>query len=118
MKPTTKEWMRYAKDDLDVAQKIREVDHLTNIVSFHVHQTIEKCFKAVMEEYEINAQRIHNLATSPYKKEYNVLRYQLLRSATSIGANYEESQSTTFTEFIQKLRIALREANESNKFKT
>jgi len=26
MKPTTKEWMRYAKDDLDVALKIKEVD--------------------------------------------------------------------------------------------
>jgi four helix bundle protein len=56
---------------------------------------------------------IRFLATLPYKKEYDVLRYQLSKSATSIGANYEESQSTTFKEFIQKLRIALREANES-----
>ena len=56
---------------------------------------------------------IRFLASLPYKKEYDVLRYQLSKSATSIGANYEESQSTTFKEFIQKLRIALREANES-----
>ena len=56
---------------------------------------------------------IRFLSTLPYKKEYDVLRYQLSKSATYIGANYEESQATTFREFIQKLRIALREANES-----
>jgi len=49
----------------------------------------------------------------PYRKEYDVLRYQLSKSATSIGANYEESQTSTYKEFLQKIKIALREANES-----
>ena len=53
------------------------------------------------------------LQTLPYKKEFEVFRYQLSKSATSIGANFEEAQSTTYREFIQKLRISLREANES-----
>ena len=53
------------------------------------------------------------LQTLPYKKEFEVFRYQLSKSATSIGANFEEAQSTTYKEFIQKLRISLREANES-----
>ena len=53
------------------------------------------------------------LQTLPYKKEYDVFRYQLSKSATSIGANFEEAQSTTYKEFIQKLRIALRESNET-----
>ena len=53
------------------------------------------------------------LQTLPYKREYEVFRYQLSKSATSIGANFEEAQSTTYKEFIQKLRISLREANES-----
>lgn len=73
MKPTTKEWISYAKDDLDVANEIIEVNHLTNMVSFHAHQSIEKCFKAVMEEYEINAQRIHNLETL-YNKVESILK--------------------------------------------
>ncbi|MFO7889282.1 MAG: four helix bundle protein [bacterium] len=30
-----------------------------------------------------------------------------------MGANYEEAQSTSLKEFIQRLRIALRETNES-----
>ena len=46
-------------------------------------------------------------------KEYEVLKYQLSKSSTSIGANYEEAQSSTYKEFAQKTRIALREANES-----
>ena len=36
-----------------------------------------------------------------------------LNHPTSIGANFEEAQSTTYKEFAQKLRIALREANET-----
>ena len=49
----------------------------------------------------------------PNKKEFDVIRYQLSKSASSIGANYEESQASSEKEFVQKLRIALREANES-----
>ena len=56
---------------------------------------------------------IRFLSTIPYKKEYDVLRFQLSKSATSIGANYEEAQATTYKEFIQKIRISLREANET-----
>jgi four helix bundle protein len=46
-------------------------------------------------------------------KENDVIKYQLTKSATSIGANYEEAQSSSYKEFVQKTRIALREANES-----
>ncbi len=56
---------------------------------------------------------IKYLQTLPYKKEYEVFRYQISKSATSIGANFEEAQATTYKEFIQKLRISLRESNET-----
>ena len=56
---------------------------------------------------------LNMLSKLPYKKEYEVIRFQLSRSATSIGANYEESQSSTYREFLQKVRIALRESNET-----
>ena len=48
------------------------------------------------------------------KRELDVVVIQLSKSATSIGANFEEAQSSSDEEFVQKLRIALREANESN----
>ena len=53
------------------------------------------------------------LNTIPKLTEYNVLKYQLSKSGSSIGANYEESQSSSYKEFAQKTRISLREANES-----
>ncbi len=53
------------------------------------------------------------LNTVPGKKEFDVIRYQLSKSATAIGANYEESQNTTYREFAHKVKIALREASET-----
>ena len=53
------------------------------------------------------------LKTLPDDIVYNVIKYQFSKSATSIGANYKESQNTTYKEFIVKIRIAVREANES-----
>jgi four helix bundle protein len=47
------------------------------------------------------------------KKEFDVIKYQLSKAATSIGANYEESQSTTRKEFPAKIRICVREGLES-----
>ena len=47
------------------------------------------------------------------KKEF-VLSKQLLRSATSIGANVAESQAAqSLNDFISKLSIALKETNET-----
>ena len=56
---------------------------------------------------------IEFLGTLPHQREYEVLRSQLAKSATSIGANYEESQYATYREFIAKLRIVMREAVET-----
>jgi len=53
------------------------------------------------------------LMSLPQNKEFNVFKYQFSKSSTSIGANFEEAQSSTYREFIQRMRTALREANES-----
>ena len=51
----------------------------------------------------------------PNYQEYTVVRYQLTKSSTSTGANYEESQAgSSKADFKNKVRIALREARESN----
>jgi len=50
-----------------------------------------------------------------YSAEKNVLAKQLLRSATSIGANVEEAQSgQSRPDFISKMAIALKEARDTN----
>ena len=61
MKLITEEWLSRAKDDLDVAKEIIELEHLTNMVAFHAQQAMEKILKAVVEEFEIRFVRTHNL---------------------------------------------------------
>ena len=47
--------------------------------------------------------------------EYQIIKYQLGKSSTSIGANYEESQAgSSKADFKNKVRISLKEARESN----
>jgi four helix bundle protein len=55
------------------------------------------------------------LRTLPSSFEYNVIKYQLTKSCTSSGANYEEAQAgSSRADFTNKVRIALREMRESN----
>ena len=57
------------------------------------------------------------LRTLPRDFEYNVIKLQLTKSSTSIGANYEESQAgSSKADFKNKVRISLREARESNQW--
>ena len=46
-------------------------------------------------------------------REFDVIRNQLSKSATSIGANYTESQAGSYAEFKQRIQICLREARET-----
>jgi four helix bundle protein len=83
-------------------------------VRYLVRET-EKKYKTDLRQrllnYAVNSLKL--LMKLPHEKEFDVIRYQLSKSATSIGANYEEAQASTEKEFVQKVRIALREANES-----
>ncbi len=58
---------------------------------------------------------IKYLRTLPAKIEFKVIRYQLIKSSTSSGANYEEAQAgSSKADFNNKVRISLREMRESN----
>ena len=50
----------------------------------------------------------------PYDVSVKVIAYQLGKSASSIGANYHEAnRSESRDDFVHKISIALKEANES-----
>ena len=50
----------------------------------------------------------------PYDVSIKVIAYQLGKSASSIGANYHEAnQSESRDDFVHKVAIAVKEANES-----
>jgi HEPN domain-containing protein len=61
MKEITQQWLDYAKADLLNCELISDEVFLTNIVAFHSQQTIEKCFKAIVEEKGLKIERVHNL---------------------------------------------------------
>ena len=61
MKQVTQGWFNFALTDLKNCEKILHDEFLTNIVAFHAQQAIEKCFKAVIEEYELGFIKTHDL---------------------------------------------------------
>ena len=55
------------------------------------------------------------LRALPNSSEYQIIKYQLGKSSTSVGANYEEAQAgSSKADFKNKVRISLKEARESN----
>lgn len=63
MKDSTRQWLEYAARDLKAAELILEDPYLTNICLYHCQQTIEKSFKAILEESSLRVPRIHSVTT-------------------------------------------------------
>ena len=61
MKAITQDWLNYAETDLRTCKQIIKDEFLTNIIAFHAQQTVEKCFKSILEEHSLKVPRIHNL---------------------------------------------------------
>ena len=65
--------------------------------------------------FEFSVSVILFLRDLPNGRETDVLKYQLTKAATSIGANYEESQAAQSpAEFRSKISIAVKEAREAH----
>ena len=65
--------------------------------------------------FRFGVDSIKFLRDLPNFPEYKVIRFQICKSATSVGANYEESQAgSSKKDFINKVRISLREIRETN----
>jgi len=62
MRRFTKEWLKASYDDLLTIYEIKGIEHLTHIAAFHAQQSIEKSLKALIEEYEIDIPKTHNLS--------------------------------------------------------
>ena len=61
MKLTTKQWLDYAQTDLRSCENNLHDAFVTNVVAFHAQQTVEKAFKALIEEKNLSIPRVHNL---------------------------------------------------------
>ena len=63
MKKQVESWIGFAEKDILTVTEIIENPNLTNIVTFHCQQAIEKYFKAFLLENEKPLMKIHNLLT-------------------------------------------------------
>lgn len=81
MKKPTIEWLKAARDDLDVIRELIDKPHLTHMVAFHVEQAIEKSLKALLEEDEIETPKIHSLTRlmNLLKREIKITNHDLLK---------------------------------------
>src|SRR5262249_45482881 len=62
MKKLTREWVRKAEADFRAAKKLtRAKPPLADSACFHCQQTIEKYFKALLQEWGLPVPKIHSL---------------------------------------------------------
>lgn len=61
MKATTQKWLNFAQTDIRSCENNLKDEFVTNIVAFHAQQTVEKAFKALLEEKEIQVPKVHSL---------------------------------------------------------
>ena len=61
MKKQVEEWLRFAELDLRSAKKLLEDPTLAQNAAFHIHQSVEKCFKAGIENLNVKIPKIHDL---------------------------------------------------------
>jgi|SRR5437899_10646937 len=63
MKPATREWVRCAEEDFDVAAALmrRRTKTAANSIGFHCQQCIEKYLKARLEEAGTGVPKTHDL---------------------------------------------------------
>ena len=63
MKPATREWIRCAEEDFDVAVALmrRRTKTAANSIGFHCQQCVEKYLKGRLEEAGLNAPKTHDL---------------------------------------------------------
>jgi HEPN domain-containing protein len=73
MKKATNDWLISAESDLLLIQKILDEESLTHLAAFHAQQSIEKAFKAVIEEYDLGFVKIHILETLYHKVNDKIL---------------------------------------------
>lgn len=61
MKERSKAWLEFAARDIEAARKLADDEYLANVVLFHSQQCVEKCLKAILEEYDQNVPKIHGV---------------------------------------------------------
>lgn len=76
MKKSTNEWLHSAESDLQLIGMILSQENLTHLAAFHAQQSIEKAFKALIEEFDLGFVKTHSLELL-YHKVQSVILLQI-----------------------------------------
>ena len=91
MRKITTAWIEYVKRDIKAAEELLENDYIANIVFFHCQHAVEKVFKAVLEEHELDVPKIHNVI-----KLYNMLP-KFVKTKLAISKNDLKTINSIYT---------------------
>jgi len=116
MKKMTDEWLKAARDDLDVVERIIKDAHLSHIVAFHAQQCVEKVFKSILEEHGIESPKIHNLVTLYGKVEVLTRMTIDLQMLQTLDSLYIDARYPGELGLLPDGRPTLEEANKFYKF--
>lgn len=95
MKPTTREWMDIAEEDLDAARAMRDTGRYL-YAAFQAQQCAEKALKAVLQEKLAAPPKVHDLETLAEKAglvESDLSRRLRILSAYYIATRYPEDRA-------------------------
>jgi HEPN domain-containing protein len=63
MKKLARNWLSFARLDLEAADKLRRDPEMTGIAAFHCQQCAEKSLKAIIAQNDLTVPRTHDLIT-------------------------------------------------------
>ena len=81
MRKQAEEWLLYSKIDLKTAEKILLEEDISRSTAFHCHQSVEKAFKALLENIEYHVPKTHDL-----QRLFKVLREEKIELDIEIAA--------------------------------
>lgn len=61
MKKSTEEWIQKAEEDYLAVNKLKPEMKLLSVICFHAQQCVEKYMKAILQENNIEFEKIHHL---------------------------------------------------------
>jgi len=83
LKPATADWIELAKRDFSAAKKLVDDEYLSNVCLFHCQQTIEKLFKAILEEHKIKIPVVARALGNHQEETWQIFREHGVHVVTS-----------------------------------
>ncbi len=109
------EWLKSAKDDLFVIEKISNEALLTNVIAFHSQQAAEKSLKALLEFHKKDVPKIHSL-NRLFKLTENYLKPDNQEVVNILDSLYIESRYPGALGLLPDGKPSLEEAGGFYKF--